>query len=184
MPRFLPVVAALLIGCGGANANLLPPPPSAPPEAPAVEQPVAVAHDAWSITLPPRWKVDDAKQVQGDLTQVLQARSPYDVGRGPIILSLSTMAFDGQDIAFAMMAAALAEQFVSGGKLMKQQLIVLDGRPTSMSVIVTRRGIGMGIFALASSGTGYILTCGGDALAGGSRVVDTCTEVVTSFRLK
>lgn len=196
MKRFLPVaLAALMIGCGAAPNPPATPVQAAPPVAEAPKPPPApevktttVGGTTWSITLPEKWVYDDDKSEseEDELTQVLHAKSTYNVGRGPIHLVVNTIPFDGPDVAFAQIASLHANELVRGSQVIGRRMVVLDDRPASLTVLVTKTAIQVAVVATASSGTGYVITCGGDAARedDAKKVALTCTTAFKSFKIK
>lgn len=193
MKRFLPFLAAMLIGCAGSapppthpltkSAELAPEPPPSPPP---VSDPSYVARGAWSIELPARWVFNDVEKRDGDVKQVLEALSTYDVGRGPMRISISTMRFEGPDLVFAQAAAALADQFIPRSTVLARRMVLAGERPASLSLLLTKGMVGVAVLATGVNGLGYVVTCSGDISKRHFEhvVTQTCESTLKTFRVR
>lgn len=193
MKRFLPILAALMIGCAGAPAKGISVPsttteqtaePKAKPE--AKSEPTHISRGDWSIELPSKWTFNEVPKDHGSITQVLEALSTYDVGRGPVRFSLGTMPWDSDPIVFAKVVSMQVERVLTGAKVVRRSLVKIDGRTASLTVLLTENKIETGIVALAVGETGYVLTCTGDAAKPSveKEQVKTCVSILTSFKVK
>lgn len=193
MKRFLPILAALMIGCASTPApkpveQVAPPAatePAPPPVAPEPE-PTYVARGTWSIQLPPRWVFNDVQEREGDLTRELEARSTYDVGRGPMHLTVSTIPFDGPEVAFAQIASMHAGELVHGSQVLGRRMVMIGERPASLTVLLTKSLVEVAVVALADGEKGYVIACGGDIKrhSDSRQVAETCATTVKTFRVK
>jgi hypothetical protein len=195
MKRFLSIIALAIIGCASC-ASTQPHMSTSHAangihSAPIEQQLTTVSHDAWSIVVPSGWKVNEKPEQQGDFTQVLEVKSNRNFGRGPVRFSLLTTKLsddwqsdDMQSVMFAKMVSELVPTFFEDGKLLSRRMIVLDGRPTSLTLMQLRHGLGIAIAAEAKDGVGYVLTCGGDIMLSEERVVQACLLMFKGFHLK
>lgn len=180
-----------LVGCASA-----PPPAPAPPEAPVanVEQVAhdsTISHDNWTVTVPLGWKVNDKPEPSGDLTQVLEATSNREFGRGPVRFALMTTPLpadapkdEAAALIFGQVVAQLAPTFFPNSRVDKQAFVLIDGRPGSLTALELRHGLGIVVVATAKWPTGYVLTCGGDVMLAQEEVAKACIETIMTFHVK
>lgn len=190
MKRFLPILAMMLLGCAGSTNSQRPAPlpKTAVLEAPQrVPEPTRITHESWSIELPAGWKYNDAPQVDGDSTRLLEAKSLKKVGRSPITLAIDSSGFNGPDFFFGEAAAVLIQRVAedNGERVLNQRRVTLNGHPATLTIMVSQRAIVTGVIALGVNGTGYLVSCGGDALGEYGKIVSqTCTQVMSTFKAK
>ena len=184
-----------LVGCASAP----PPAPVQPVEAPVanVEQEAhdtTIAHDNWTVTFPLAWKVNDKPEEIGDLTQVVEASSPGNIGRTAVRFSLMTSALEqgavkGLDpeeeaLIFAQVTAEIGPGLFNGAEVVDRKLVVIDGRPASITLMKLQRGLGLALVGTASSHVGYVMTCGGDVSTAAEEVTDACVGIFKTFHAK
>lgn len=187
MKRFLPfIAAAILAGCSATHA--VAPVTSAPvvvvEETPS---PTVIAHGDWSVTLLPGFIVDEMPVQDGEVTRILAARSKFNVGRGPVLIGLSTAPFDGPPEVFAVLAARIVSEGAveEGGQVLGVKEVPVGDKPASLTVTATKIGLGITVLSTAVNGTGYMLTCGGDILQdNGPKTAKACLTILRSFTLK
>jgi hypothetical protein len=194
----LPAFVLALAACGGS-----PPPRALTPPSPAIValagtpvplspspnvSPVPVTtehtHPHWSITVPSAWKVSK------DADDGLDVISDVRFGRAPIAVSViaSTVGDDMTPEAFAMGVSVMAPTTMlpSGQEVdsLASSMIEFIGVPTSVTTIITKQGIGIGILALEQQAThtGYVLLCIADANAPGNGKL--CAEIHKTFTLR
>ncbi len=190
----LPLLATLAIGCNsctglttqakGTHAPVVVAEAPKPPPVPTV-----ITQDTWTITLPVGWKVDTTVKAPdggADLHEVLSANSPTPVGRAPVHVELMTTPFDGPEQLFGMIASKVAEESIEGAEVDKRAMGQMEGHIGTLTVLHTPNGLGLVVIAVASSGTGHILTCGGDISTPelGGEVAKECHSVTDSFHVK
>ena len=97
-----------------------------------------------------------------------------------------TTPFQGPEQIFAILASLTAEQAITDSEVIKRASGELDGHPASLTLLMTPQGLGVVVIAVASGGTGFILTCGGDVSTPqlGTASSLACHSVTDSFHVK
>lgn len=187
MRRFIiPLLTASLFACSPANQTA--------PVTPVIEAsiepaPVTVDKGAWLVTLPGGWKYDDVTKpnANGVMTEVLSAESQQKVGRGPISLVLYTVKHKPtmSEEEFAV-TVSLSSEEIFDAQAIKAVMTDVSSHPATITLLANpERGAGLLVLATSNKGTGYILTCGGDATKPAGAVAgQMCFDVLKTFRVK
>lgn len=188
MRRFIiPLLVASLVSCASTPPKLVETP--AEPQQTVDVQPHATHLDKpeWSITLPVGWTYDDVPKLGKASTRLLTATSKESVGRAQIKLMVDSVAYNKSwpEEIFASLVAEKSETLLDATKV-QSELLDIDGHPTSVTLLINPEvGAGMLMLATGRSGTGYVVTCVGDAVKpAGSEVAKTCLGAFETFHVK
>lgn len=152
---------------------------------PAKPANIEIDRAKWALSLPPDFvvKMVGAK-TKGNVTQELMSRSNAMVGGAPIIVAVMTVALDDEDPKdddFGGAAAVVAKNM--GGQIITAVPSDIDGVPGSIVMFTTPSGMLVIQFAAAYHRTGIVARCGGD-FAEGNKIIDRCTSILATFRIK
>jgi hypothetical protein len=198
----VPALALALAACASSS----PPPAHTPPSAAIVAmvqpsnvlhtdklsegptakpQPLVTehVHTHWSITVPTSWKVNK------DTDEGLDAISDTKIGMAPVAVSVMTgpvsadMAPEAYAVATSIMAPPAMVPKGQEIESLERHMITFNNVPASVTTVITKQGIGLGICALEqeTTHTGYILIC---VAAASPEAGKLCAGIHKTFKLR
>jgi hypothetical protein len=121
---------------------------------------------------------------EGDAKLEVMVRSPYKLGRGPIIFSVNSLALEPEqkpeDFGGGVVLATLT---VGRVKVVAAEPRDISGKPGSAMVFLTPSGVVIVQYAAGVGNRGYIARCGGDVNKV-ETIAKICGPILDSFKLK